>query len=94
MIWDILIESHSELEDVLRIENEVRSRFRSDKQFCYEERQNNYARTPCEAFSRAYHEAMNGMVEGRMQNAVKRVSDFWYSAWVDAGQTPLDELDK
>lgn len=41
-------------------------------------------------FSKAYHEAMNNMVERRMKKAVHLVGSFWMTAWVNAGQTSLD----
>ncbi len=37
---------------------------------------------------------LNGQVERRMRLAILRISSFWYSAWVDAGQPNLDELVK
>lgn len=32
------------------------------------------------------------MVERRMRAAIKMVGDFWYTAWVDAGQPDLKLL--
>jgi hypothetical protein len=34
---------------------------------------------------------MQGMVERRMRTAIKMVADFWYTAWINAGQPNLDE---
>ena len=32
------------------------------------------------------------MVERRMRAAIKMIGDFWYTAWVDAGQPDLNLL--
>ncbi|MDQ7949291.1 MAG: S1/P1 Nuclease, partial [Pedobacter sp.] len=44
------------------------------------------------AYSRAYQEAMNGMVEKQMRHAILTIGSFWYSAWIDAGQPVLKNL--
>ncbi|MEQ8244166.1 MAG: S1/P1 Nuclease, partial [Fulvivirga sp.] len=43
-------------------------------------------------FSKAYHDALNNMVERQMKKAVKMVGDFWYTCWIDAGQPDLKSL--
>jgi hypothetical protein len=43
-------------------------------------------------FSTAYHEMLAGQVEHRMRQSIKMVGDFWFTAWVDAGQPDLLEL--
>jgi hypothetical protein len=35
---------------------------------------------------------LNGQVERRLRASIKMVSDFWYTAWVDAGQPDLSNL--
>lgn len=89
-IWNFITESHALLPDVLAIENELKRTFPEDRQFCFEERLEVTTRIQCEAYSAAYHEALNGMVEKRMQDAVLAVGSFWYSAWVEAGQPDLN----
>ncbi len=32
------------------------------------------------------------MVERQMRSSIKMIGDFWYSAWVNAGQPDLKEL--
>jgi hypothetical protein len=32
------------------------------------------------------------MIEQRMRGAIKMIGDFWYTAWVDAGQPDLKAL--
>ena len=44
-------------------------------------------------FTAAYNSAMNNMVENQMRKAVADLSNFWYTAWVNAGKPNLDSLD-
>lgn len=90
--WNIVLESHQLLDSVLLIEKDLSRTFPPDKQFCYEERLGQTQRTQCEAYARAYHERMKGMVEKRMRDAILSVASSWYTAWVDAGQPDLRQL--
>ena len=90
--WDFITESHRLLPDVLRIEKELSKSFPSDQQYCFDERLERTIKTQCPEYCEAYHNAMDGMVEQRMQDAVLAVGSFWYSAWVDAGQPNLNEI--
>ena len=44
------------------------------------------------AYSHAYQQMLNGMIQRRMRSSILAVGSFWYSAWVDAGQPNLDKL--
>ncbi len=91
-IWDTVLESHRQLEDVFAIEKELSQSYPTDQQYCYEERNNRTVRLECEEYARAYHEKMNGMVEQRMRESIHGVGSIWFSAWVLAGQPDLSEL--
>jgi len=90
--WDMVLESHELLDSVLLIEKELSQTFPADKQYCYEERLGLTIRTYCEAYARAYHERMQGMVERRMRDAIHAIASSWYTAWVDAGQPDMYDL--
>ncbi len=92
--WDLVLESHSLLDSVLLIEKELSQSFPKDKQYCYEERLDITVRTQCKEYARAYHERMQGMVEKRMTDAIHAIGSAWFTAWVDAGQPDLDDLDQ
>lgn len=87
--WDLILSTHALLDDVLRIEKELAINFPKDQQYCYEDRNDRTVRTQCEAFTRAYHSAMDGMVEDQMKKAINVVASCWYTAWVNAGQPPF-----
>jgi hypothetical protein len=92
--WDIVLESNSYLNDVLNIEKELSKSFPSDKQYCYDERLGMSVRIQCKEYSKAYHEAMKGMVEDRMTKAIKSIGSVWYTCWVNGGQPNLKDLVK
>ena len=87
--WDIILESHRNLEKVLSIEKEIQKSFKQDQQFCWDIRLDATQFIQCEAYAKAYHEALDGMVEKRMRGAIKSLGDIWYTCWVDAGQPVL-----
>ena len=44
------------------------------------------------AYTKAYQDMMNGMVERQMRASIFNIGSFWYSAWVDAGQPNLKNM--
>jgi hypothetical protein len=90
--WNIVFDSHKEVDKVLGLEKELSQTFPADKQYCFEDRMNVNIRTQCAAYAEAYHLAMNKMVEERFRVAVRSVGDAWYTAWIDAGQPTPPEM--
>ena len=84
--WDLVLDSHKEVDRVLGLEMELRNSYPADKQFCFEDRLHQTVKTQCADYAKAYHLAMDKMVEDRFRAAVKALGDAWYTAWVDAGQ--------
>jgi hypothetical protein len=91
--WDVVLKSHAYVDSVLLIEKELSQTFPADKQFCFDNRLDAVVRVQCEDYVRAYSERMNGMVEERMRDAIYAIGCIWYSAWVDAGQPNINQLD-
>lgn len=92
--WDVVLASHVLVDSVLQIERELSETFPEDKQYCYEERLGRTIRTQCKAYAKAYQERLRGMVEDRMQATILSIGSAWYTAWVDAGQPDLDNMDQ
>lgn len=44
------------------------------------------------AYSKAYHQMLQGMVERRMRESILATASLWYTAWVNAGQPDLSEI--
>src|SRR5690606_32805074 len=89
--WQLVLDSHAEVNRVLSIEQALRDRYPPDEQLCFEDRQGLNVLTPCEPFARAYHESMDHMVEARFRAAIRALGSAWYTAWIDAGQPPEPE---
>ncbi len=90
--WHAVTCAHLALDSVLQFEKELSKRFPEDKKYSFEQRSNVTTRVYSKAFSKAYHTMLNGQVERRLKASIKMVSDFWYTAWVDAGQPDLSNL--
>jgi len=90
-IWKVIESAHLELDSVLAIEKRLSQRF-GERKYSFETRGRQTVKVYSYEFSEAYHEALGGMVERQMRNAIKMLGDFWYSAWVDAGQPDLKAL--
>lgn len=91
-IWDAVKESHVAVDSVLRIEKELTKEFDPDAKYSFEKRGNITVSVYSYEFSQEYHKRMNGMVERRLRKAILAVGSIWYTAWVDAGQPDLTEL--
>jgi hypothetical protein len=88
-IWQFVAESFAAKDSVLQIERDLTLAMPTSK-YSYESRGTTTAKVYSKAFSTAYHNALNQMVERRMKQAVYMVGCFWYTAWIDAGQPDLD----
>lgn len=91
--WQAVMNSHSAMDSVLQFEKLVSAHISEDKKYTYEHRGNNMVKAYSREFCKEYHRRLSGMVERRMQAAVKMIGDFWYSAWVHAGQPDLTEFE-
>ena len=93
--WDIVLDSHAQVEMVLGEEKRLRSSFPSDRQFCYDERNGITVRIECPEFADAYSKSMGDMVEERFRSAILATGSLWYTAWVQAGkpELKLNEVD-
>lgn len=91
-IWKRVLESAAAADSVLRIERELTKAFPADQKFAFEERNGRIIRQYSSAFSKAYDEKLNGMIERRMRQSIYAVASFWFTAWVNAGQPDLKAL--
>lgn len=93
-IWQNILHAHSKLELVLGREKELNQLFPDDEKYALVKRGESYIKTYSEAYSLAYHRALEGMVEEQMQASVKHVADLWFTCWVKAGMPDLNNLEK
>lgn len=89
--WKAVEDSNHQLDSVLMLEKSLTKKF-GEKKFSFETKGKQTIKVYSVEFSTAYHEALSNMVEQRMRAAIKLIGDFWYTAWVDAGQPDLKVL--
>jgi len=89
-IWGIVHHSYSQTFLVFSAEIEAGSAIPDDQKFVYTERGSTEQKIQSLAYSKAYNERLDGMVEDQMKRAIEGVASFWYTAWVNAGQPDLD----
>ena len=90
--WDAVIQAHLALDSVLLFEKELSQRFDLDKKYSFIDRNNVTTKSYSAEFTKAYSAMLDGQVERQMRKSIKMTADFWYTAWVDAGQPDLNEL--
>jgi hypothetical protein len=90
-IWKAIEESNLQLDSVLAIEKRLSQKF-GEKRYSFETKGKQTIKVYSAEFAAAYHQALSGMVEWRMRGAIKMIGDFWFTAWVDAGQPNIKSL--
>jgi hypothetical protein len=88
-VWDIIYESHQDVEEVLSKEIMVREMKEAPEDYGYRTRGRTLTLVPTPAFCEAYSTAMEGMVERRFFSAAQAISSIWYTSWADAGAPVL-----
>lgn len=96
--WRIIKHTHLLADTLLAIERKVKRTFPVDKIYMKDAKggilKNKY-NSPIHTleYAKAYHEALNGMVEKQIRSSITATADFWYTAWVNAGKPDLTSLD-
>ncbi|HEY8396839.1 MAG TPA: zinc dependent phospholipase C family protein [Flavihumibacter sp.] len=91
-IWQFILESARAVDSVLKEEAALSRSWPVDQKYAYEWRKQTVVRQYAAAYSNAYHERLAGMAERRMRQSIQAVANFWYTAWVNAGQPNLKGL--
>jgi hypothetical protein len=89
--WRIVNTANQCLDSVFRFERELTESMGNEK-YNFEQKGKQTVKVYSANFTKKYHEKLNGMVERQMKRSVKAVGNFWYTAWVDAGQPDLKAL--
>jgi hypothetical protein len=96
--WDMIKDTHSQVEPLLLVDRNLRATFTAETMFEKDEKGNTAKNKFGDLiYSKEYatqlHAALNGMVESQMRKAIVATTNFWYTAWVNAGKPNLDDLD-
>lgn len=92
--WQMVSHSHALVDSVLHLEAALSRRYPRSQQQGFSRRSNSLLKQYAAGYAKAYHDAMNHMVERQMQQSILLIGSYWYSAWVDAGQPDLRQLKK
>jgi hypothetical protein len=87
-IWTAVKGSHEAVDSVL-LEEKKLSQKMGNRKYSFETKGSQTVKVFSRPYSQAYFKLLDGMVERRMRASIKMTGDFWYSAWVDAGQPDL-----
>ena len=89
--WKAIEQSHGFVDSVLAIERQLSLKF-GERKYSFETKGKQTVKVFSKEYAQAYHDRLKGMVEQRMKAAIKMTGDFWFTAWVDAGQPDLNSL--
>lgn len=92
--WKIVKHTHTLVDSTLILEQELKREFPAYKRYSYSRRKGQVLKQYSESYARAYSNKLNHMVEKQMRRSIKSIGDFWFSAWVDAGQPRMENLIK
>jgi hypothetical protein len=87
--FDVVLESYRCVDSVLALDLEVRKELSPADLMKTVQRRGRTEEEMSEQYYSLYHQKLNGMVERRMNEAIRRVASYWYTAWVDAGKPQL-----
>ena len=90
--WKRVYESAAASDSVLTFEKQLNNRFTADTKYAFESPNGVILKQYSTAYSTAFNRMLNGMVERRLRQSVFAVASFWYTAWVNAGQPDLKNL--
>jgi hypothetical protein len=88
--WKIIKHTHSLVDSVLNGEKETAKVFAPYEKQSFSKRKKIVLKQYSKEYSRAYHTWMNAMVEKQMRASILEIGNFWFTAWIDAGQPSLE----
>ena len=90
--WEAVRNANACLDSVFIFEQKLNIAIKPSKKYSIEERNGITIKTYSKEYSKQYHEMLNHQVERQMRRSIKMIGDFWYTAWIDAGQPDLKNL--
>ena len=87
-IWDCVEKAHVQVQKVLHLEDSLSRKWEGNK-YAFDKKGNTLSRVYRSDYVASYEQAMNGMVEGFIQNAIYSFASLIFTAWVNAGQPDM-----
>lgn len=86
------------VDTLLVADKELKQHYPGDKVYLHEESgvpMKNKFNNPIHSdeYARKYNQNLKGMVEKQMRLAITTTTNYWYTAWVNAGKPDLTDLD-
>jgi hypothetical protein len=91
-IWQKVLESAAAADTVLRLEKKLSEQLEGKSKYAFEDRNGKVVKQYSSDYTIAYNRLLNGMVERRMRESIWAVASCWFTAWVNAGQPDLKQL--
>lgn len=92
-IWNAVLGAHQWVDTLLLKEKRVTEEIGNNKKYSFEDNGKRTTKVYSKKFSEKYHSSLT-LVELQMQRSVKLIGDFWFTAWVEAGQPDLSKISK
>ena len=92
-IWHSVREANQLVDSLLLVEELVTQSIGESRKFAYEDKGKRTVKVYSVKYAKAYHDAMPA-IELQMQRSIKLIGDFWFTAWVDAGQPELMNMER
>jgi hypothetical protein len=91
-IWNAVKQAHDLLPEVFAKEKEVAKNLSGDSKYVEKMYYGRKTKVYSDEFAKQYAAALGASINNQLIHSVNMVSDFWYSAWVDAGKPNLKNL--
>lgn len=88
-VWKAIAGAHACVSEALAIEKALDKTFPFYLKYGFEPSGSSVKRVYSRAYTKAYHDRLNGQVEQQAKAAIKMIGDYWYTCWVLAGQPEL-----
>lgn len=92
-LWETVAQVHQQVDSVLTFEKKLTNSFSTDQKFSFEERNGLTVRVYSREFTEAYARALDNQIERQMKASIRMVANFWYTAWINAGQPNLNKIE-
>ncbi len=91
-VWTAINTAHSLLPEIFAKEKDVAKNFPDSSKYIEKMYYSRKTKVYTDAFAKQYAAALGSGINDQLINSVNMVSDFWYSAWLDAGKPNLKSL--
>ena len=92
-VWQSVMQANQLVDSLLLFEELITQSIGESRKFAYEDKGKRTVKVYSVKYAKAYHDAMPA-IELQMQRSIKLIGDFWFTAWVEAGQPELMDMQK